>query len=349
MIKENKLITIVGSLNYDITTYLKKIPSANETSISDNVEYNLGGKGFNQCVSVSKSLNNTEELQIRMLGCIGSDIYGKFFLDELTKRNVNSESIQIIDKENTGVANIIVESENNHSNRIMVFAGANKHTVFNESDLDKTFNKNVEEFVVLQNEIPDPISIIKYIENKTKNKFIVYNPSPFNAIDYPADFEWGKVDIIIVNEIEAFQLAYHLSIVDDKAKPPTDDSETFTDYFLDLSNKISDKIQSLNTINALIVTLGPKGLIYQNMKTKKNHHLNASQLFSPPIDSTGCGDTFLGYFTSTFAKNFDADNIDASILDSLKVANSAAGIAVTRKGASSSVPTRQEVRDLYKI
>ena len=324
MIKENKLITIVGSLNYDITTYLKKIPSANETSISDNVEYNLGGKGFNQCVSVSKSLNNTDELQIRMLGCIGSDIYGKFFLDELTKRNVNSESIQIIDKENTGVANIIVESENNHSNRIMVFAGANKHTVFNESDLDKTFKKNVEEF-------------------------IVYNPSPFNAIDYPADFEWGKVDIIIVNEIEAFQLAYHLSIVDDKAKPPTDDSETFTDYFLDLSNKISDKIQSLNTINALIVTLGPKGLIYQNIKTKKNHHMNASQLFSPPIDSTGCGDTFLGYFTSTFAKNFDADNIDASILDSLKVANSAAGIAVTRKGASSSVPTRQEVRDLYKI
>lgn len=349
MNSDKKLITIVGSLNYDITTYLKKIPSANETCISDNVEYNLGGKGFNQCVSASKSLDDPNEVEIRMLGSIGSDIYGKFFIDELKKRSVNSDSIKVIDKENTGVANIIVESGNNHSNRIMVFAGANKHTIFTEKELDKSFGNDAEEFVVLQNEIPDPLSIISYIQQNTKDKFIVYNPSPFNAIEYPANFNWGNVDVFIVNEIEAFQLASHLKIIDNEEEAPSDDSKSFIDYFTNLATKISTKIQSSSAINALIITLGPKGLIYQNRKTKQITYMTASQLINPPIDSTGCGDTFLGFFTSTFAKNFDIKNVDETILDALKVANSAAGIAVTRKGASSSVPTRKEVRDIYKI
>lgn len=344
----NTLITIVGSLNYDITTYLKKIPSANETSISENVEYNLGGKGFNQCVAVSKSLAFANELNVRMLGSVGSDIFGTFFLDELKNRNVNTGSIRIVDNENTGVANIIVESENNHSNRIMVFSGANKNTVFDDDDLKRVFENPFDEFVVLQNEIPDPLKVIKYIQSKKQDKCIVYNPSPFNAIDYPADFEWHNVDIIIVNEIEAFQLAMHLEIVNDE-NPPTDEICSFADYFLDLTNKISKKIPNTSKNSALIVTLGSKGLIYKNLKSKQVTHMNASQLLSPPIDSTGCGDTFLGYFTSHFAKSLDNVDFDKSVLEALKIANVAAGIAVTRKGASSSVPTRQEVRDLYKI
>ena len=284
-----------------------------------------------------------------MLGSIGSDIYGKLFIDELKKNRVNADSIKIIDKENTGVANIIVESENNHSNRIMVFSGANKHTIFSKKELAESFGNDAEEFVVLQNEIPDPLSIISYIQQSTKDKFIVYNPSPFNAIEYPADFNWGNVDVIVVNEIEAFQLANHLRIVDNEEEVPSDDSESFIDYFTDLATKTSNKFQLSSSINALIITLGSKGLIYQNRSSKEITYMNASKLANPPIDSTGCGDTFLGFFTSTFAKNFDINNVDANIVDALKVANSAAGIAVTRKGASSSVPTRQEVRDIYKM
>ncbi|SGZ38975.1 related to Probable ribokinase [Hanseniaspora guilliermondii] len=344
----NTLITIVGSLNYDITTYLKKIPSANETSISDNVEYNLGGKGFNQCISVSKSLDNSNEVNVRMLGSVGSDIFGTFFLEELQRRNVDIDSIKIVDNENTGVANIIVESENNHSNRIMVFSGANKNTVFDDNDLVTIFKNPFNEFVVLQNEIPDPLKVVKYIQSSKKNKFIVYNPSPFNAIDYPIDFEWHNIDLIIVNEIEAFQLAVHLNVVGNET-PPTDESSTFVEYFMELTNKISNTFLSTNKNRALIVTLGSKGLIYKNLMSQKTTHMNASHLYNPPIDSTGCGDTFLGYFTSNVAKSLNNLDFDTSVLESLKIANIAAGIAATRKGASSSVPTRQEVRDLYKI
>lgn len=344
----NTLITIVGSLNYDITTYLKKIPSANETSISDNVEYNLGGKGFNQCVSVSKSLDFANEVNVRMLGSVGSDVFGTFFLDELKKRNVDIGSVKVVENENTGVANIIVESENNHSNRIMVFSGANKNTVFDDNDLMRIFENPFNEFVVLQNEIPDPLKVIKYIQSSKQNKCIVYNPSPFNAIDYPTDFEWHNIDIIIINEIEAFQLAMYLDIGSNE-DPPTDESSSFVSYFMELTNKISEKILYRSKNSALIVTLGSKGSIYKNMKSKNITHLNASELQSPPIDSTGCGDTFLGYFTSHFAKSIDSADFDTRVLEALRIATVAAGIAVTRKGASSSVPTRQEVRDMYKI
>ncbi|CAI8499334.1 unnamed protein product [Hanseniaspora opuntiae] len=123
----------------------------------------------------------------------------------------------------------------------------------------------------------------------------------------------------------------------------------FVSYFMELTNKISEKIPDRSKNSALIVTLGSKGSIYKNMKSKNITHLNASELQSPPIDSTGCGDTFLGYFTSHFAKSIDNVDFDNRVLEALKIATVAAGIAVTKKGASSSVPTRQEVRDMYKI
>lgn len=75
-----------------------------------------------------------------------------------------------------------------------------------------------------------------------QDKCIVYNPSPFNAIDYPTDFEWHNIDIIIVNEIEAFQLAMHLDIASNE-DPPTDESSSFVSYFMELTNKISEKSQ----------------------------------------------------------------------------------------------------------
>ncbi|KAL6929145.1 hypothetical protein ACO0SA_002485 [Hanseniaspora valbyensis] len=350
------IITVIGSLNYDITTYINLIPSANETNLADDVQYNLGGKGFNQCIGLTKSRSNAN-VEIRMIGSIGGkDNYGDFFLENLKLNKVLTSDIKKIENSATGLANIIVESGRNHANRIMVFPGANKYTKFNETELEQLFSNDDEEFIVLQNEIPDPLSIINHIINPTNNydsKFIIYNPSPFNAVKYVDPSMWSNINVLIVNEIEMFQLAQALNVVSITDIAPDDKDDEFVQFFEKLIKPVASAIKYPSTApkkicGIIVVTLGGKGYIYYNHYTETLKYEPASKLIAKPIDSTGCGDTFLGYFTTILAETLSDNKVDldGKILNSLKIANIAAGIAITRNGASSSIPSIKEVKNL---
>ena len=58
------------------------------------------------------------------------------------------------------------------------------------------------------------------------------------------------------------------------------------------------------------------------------------------VDTTAAGDTFTGYFLTEYLEHGDA-------AEALRRAAAASAIAVSRKGASSSIPRREEV--LQKI
>ncbi|XBW37289.1 hypothetical protein QEN19_002871 [Hanseniaspora menglaensis] len=352
------LITVIGSLNYDITTYVKVIPAANETKHAEDVQYNLGGKGFNQCIGLSKS-REKKELEIRMIGSVGGkDNYGELFLKNLKENNVITDNILTFEQNATGLANIIVESDKNYANRIMVFPGANAETKFNKEQLSSLFENKSSEFIVLQNEIPEPLAIIDFLtlsEKKLNSKFIIYNPSPFNAVKYNDEKMWSKINVLIFNEIEIFQLAQTLNVFSETETAPKDNDKEFVEFFTNLTipvaKAINYPIKKLNRLSGIIIiTLGAHGYIYYNHYTSALIFKPASQLIAKPIDSTGCGDTFLGYLTTTLAESLDPDSdLDTTLLHALKIANIAAGIAVTRTGASSSVPYRDEVRTLFNV
>ena len=56
----------------------------------------------------------------------------------------------------------------------------------------------------------------------------------------------------------------------------------------------------------------------------------------PEVDTTAAGDTFTGYFLANLLA-------EASIETCLKMAAKAASIAVTREGASVSIPRKEEI------
>ena len=69
-------------------------------------------------------------------------------------------------------------------------------------------------------------------------------------------------------------------------------------------------------------------------------------VFQPPfkvnaIDTTAAGDTFTGYF---FAQTAMGNTVEKS----LKIASVASAIAVSRKGAAPSIPSKDEVMDFIK-
>ncbi len=82
----------------------------------------------------------------------------------------------------------------------------------------------------------------------------------------------------------------------------------------------------------LVLTLGKNGSIFANQYKK----IKCKAYPTKTVDTTGAGDTFLGYFISGFSKTNDISN-------SLNLASMAAALAVTKNGAAESIPFENEV------
>jgi len=84
--------------------------------------------------------------------------------------------------------------------------------------------------------------------------------------------------------------------------------------------------------STIVVTLEDKGALYMsNNEIKIMPGLNLS-----PRDTTGAGDIFHGAFTYAVAKKY-------SLEDTIRISNIAAGLSITKLGARTSIPTKEEV------
>ena len=81
-----------------------------------------------------------------------------------------------------------------------------------------------------------------------------------------------------------------------------------------------------------MLTLGKSGCHYAEEGRRTSHGIYDTAA----VDTTAAGDTFVGYFLSGLC-------LGNSIEDILTTASKASAIAVSRAGASVSIPDRQEV------
>ena len=89
----------------------------------------------------------------------------------------------------------------------------------------------------------------------------------------------------------------------------------------------------ITKVSNLIIKLGEKGCFYIDDKENVGY-IEALQVKA--IDTTAAGDVFNGAFSVYYEKT-------QNFVESLKFANAASAISVTRKGAQSSIPTFEEV------
>lgn len=87
-----------------------------------------------------------------------------------------------------------------------------------------------------------------------------------------------------------------------------------------------------NYPNKLIVTMGSKGVKYFDGKEIKNIHAFEVEI----VDTTGAGDTFNGALATALVKG---ENLE----DSIKFANKAASLSITKLGAQSGMPTLEQI------
>lgn len=288
-----------GSLNIDIFFRVENIVKPGETISAKSIEKRPGGKGLNQSVALSKSFEN-----VYHAGSVGDD--GVFLIDYLKSENINTKYIKKSDKL-TG--NAIIQVDDRGENSIVLYKGAN-------FDNDKKFidevldNFDKDDILLLQNEI----SSMKYLIDKAyeKGMKIVLNPSPIT--DEIKEFDFNKIDLLLVNEIEAKDIANK------------DNIDESINYFMATYPNIN-----------LIVTLGSKGSIFVN----KNEKIKQEGIKVQSVDSTGAGDTFTGFFVSYFYQG-------KNVRDCLKFASLASALSVTKSGASISIPSLCDVKEFER-
>lgn len=206
--------------------------------------------------------------------------------------------------------NAIIQIDKNGQNSILLSDGANKQITVEE--IYRVFEQfDAGDIVVLQNEINLLNKIIDIAHEK--DMIIFLNPSPLNEYIFEANLE--KIDWFILNEIEAAQLIKQ---------------EKYTDTTKDLL------IQKYPNAE-FVITLGEKGSLCYS----KGEFYYQDIYKVDTVDTTGAGDTFTGYFISAITEN-------KPIAKALNTASAASALSVSREGASSSIPTKQEVDNFLK-
>lgn len=240
-----------------------------------------------------------------MLGKIGKDSFGKDMLASMEKNGVNIQHIEEGEKA-TGIAKIIVEESG--QNRILVVAGAN-------SEVDKEYVDRhlaaIKESDIVVTQLEIPIETVEYTLKKAKElgKITILNPAPAREL---SDEIIKNSDFIIPNESE-------LALITGMAVETEEEIKKAGKKLLDMG------------VKNLIITLGSKGSLHLNRDKCEFH----SAYKVKAIDTTAAGDSFIG----GVVRELNGDNISEAIEFGTKVS----AIAVTKKGAQTSIPTIEEV------
>lgn len=219
----------------------------------------------------------------------------------------NNVNTHYIEKSIFPTGTAFIQIDKNGENSIVLNHGANYN--IDKIHIDSTFkNFSNQDILLIQNEI----NSIEYIIKKACNigMFVVLNPSPINQ--KLLDIGFKNIDFLIMNESEAKNITKEENI-----------------------DKIIKKIKNDYPKMKVIITLGKKGSIYFDEKIRYYQDIYPTE----SIDTTGAGDCFTGYFLGTYVKFKD-------IKIALKYASCAASLSVRKKGASGSIPKKEEVERL---
>ncbi|MFF3026022.1 PfkB family carbohydrate kinase [Microbacterium sp. NPDC057944] len=175
-------LTVVGSINVDLTARAERLPQAGETVGGGRLVREAGGKGANQAAAAARL-----GAAVRMIGAVGPDADGAWMRAELDAAGVDTSGLQA-GSEPTGVALIVVDREG--ENQIAVCEGAN-----GEVSLDGVeFAEG--EAVLAQLEIS--MDLVVELAARARG-YLAVNAAP--ARELP-DAVLRRADLIIVNETE---------------------------------------------------------------------------------------------------------------------------------------------------
>jgi len=167
------VITVVGSLNMDLTVTAPRMPTPGETVFGSGFFRTPGGKGANQAVAAARL-----GAKVHMAGCVGDDAFGRELVASLTNNGVDAGYVAVTSEQPTGTAVIIVAEADN---TIVVDPGAN--FCLTPAMIEQAENCIIaSDLVLLQMEIPPETVKIAVRLAKKHGKRVLLNPAPAGPI-----------------------------------------------------------------------------------------------------------------------------------------------------------------------
>jgi len=299
-------ITVFGSINMDLVVYSAKEPQKGETVIGSSFETFQGGKGANQAVAISRL-----GVPVSFVGKVGNDVFGNELLEALEKEDVNISGVKK-SSEDSGTAFITVYEETSQ-NQIIVILGANALVNSDQVTEEALISSKI---LIAQLETPSGETEKLFKRSKEFDCYRILNTAPIHNL---SNSLMDESDLLIMNETELAALS---------GDSP---SRQFT---LPMLNKSLEKIPLMDR-QSVIVTLGSQGVyVYENKTGTLIPGLDVL-----PVDTTGSGDCFVGALAAQYLEH-------GNLVNAAYFANKAAALSVTKKGASASMPTLEEVVNL---
>jgi len=261
-----KKICIIGSIGYDLTTYMYHFPKAGETIVGKKFIQNPGGKGDNQVIAAARVGGD-----VTFIGAVGDDNYGELLKKNLEANNVKTH-LKIVPNMSSQIATILIDETG--ENRIVIVPGANNFV--DKKQIDDNFDIIKEcDIILMQLEIP--METVEYVVDKfyELNKILILNPAPGAEL---SDNIIKKCTYLTPNENEIGLIT----------KMPYD---TIDNIKLAAKSLIDKGAQNV------LVTLGEKGAYLKN----KNEDIIIPTIKVKAIDTTGAGDCFNGVFAMYLA------------------------------------------------
>jgi ribokinase len=217
-------------------------------------------------------------------------------------RNMRSDGVDVshivISDEPAGHA--IIQVDRQGENSIVVYGGTNRQIT--EQQIEAAFLQADEnDLVLIQNEINNIPFIIQTASRRSLPVYFNTAPMSPEVKDYPLE----HVHAFIINETEGEELTGSSG-----------------------EEQIIEEMLKLYPRSQVILTLGGRGALYSDAERTIRRDVERKV---KPADTTGAGDTFVGYYMAAVSRGEDVE-------EALRLAGVAAAYCVTKPGANDSIP-----------
>lgn len=243
-----------------------------------------------------------------MIGCVGDDPFATLATESLAGHGVHIDRVRRVPGP-TGVAHIRVDASGQNDIVITPLANAQLDEAMVDAGLAELAPRAA--VLLLQLEVRHEITAYAAGVGRRAGLRVVLDPAP--AAVLPPEL-WPDVDVVTPNESEAARIT-GIEVTD------ADSAERAARWFLDRG------------VGQAIITLGDKGAVSVDATGRTEFKAFDVDV----VDTTAAGDAFTGTFGAAVA---------LGRADALPLAMAAGALAVTKPGASPSLPTHDEIIQL---
>lgn len=283
-IRIKKVVSVIGFIDMDMYMTTSRLPDPGECLAAQSYDQSPGGKGANAAVAAFRTSHvrvhgphgklryesppspwTNLDIEVRMVGAIGSDANGQEAKRNLEANGINTLGVRVLPNELTGICFCMIDAESGENRLLFTTGATGKLTPDDFMTVEQLGSGVRPDLIISQLEVA--IDAVERMLQTAHNAGIevLLNAAPAREI---LSETYQYITHFIVNETEAAILA-GLHVEDVKADTWEEIAQEFLNY----------------GVKNVVITLGAEGAYYANSKDRG--HVPAEKVNVK--DTTGAG------------------------------------------------------------